>query len=97
MRWLPRSPDPEADPQQLRLSFAEVTDAIKVYEYAVLVTSLEAEILTLAQHYRGWVRDALTIPLFLLPLTEIPRFRTLDVLNGRVGKQELRVGTCSSA
>jgi hypothetical protein len=42
----------ESDPQQLRLSFAEVSDEVKVYEYAVLVTSLEDEILTLAQHYR---------------------------------------------
>jgi len=42
----------EADPQQLRLSFAEVSDEVKVYEYAVLVTSLDDEILTLAQHYR---------------------------------------------
>jgi hypothetical protein len=43
----------EADPHQLRLSFAEVSDEVKVYEYAVLVTSLDEEILTLAQHYRG--------------------------------------------
>ncbi|MCP3881030.1 MAG: transposase, partial [Sulfitobacter sp.] len=42
----------EANPHQLRLSFAEVTDEVQVYEYAVLVTSLDAEILTLAQHYR---------------------------------------------
>jgi hypothetical protein len=41
-----------ANPEQLRLSFMEVTDEVKVYEYAVLVTSLDAEILTLAQHYR---------------------------------------------
>ena len=30
----------ESDPQQLRLSFAEVSDEVSVYEYAVLVTSL---------------------------------------------------------
>ena len=42
----------EANPQQLRLGFAGVTDVVKVYEYAVLVTSLDAQILTLAQHYR---------------------------------------------
>ena len=36
----------EADPQQLRLSFAEVSDEVKVYAYAVLVTSLDDEILT---------------------------------------------------
>ncbi len=42
----------EANPEQLRLSFAELTDEVKVYEYAVLVTSLEEPILTVAQHYR---------------------------------------------
>jgi hypothetical protein len=42
----------EADPQQLRLSFTEVSDEVTVYEYAVPVTSLDDEILTLAQHYR---------------------------------------------
>jgi len=39
-------------PEQLRLSFAELTDETVVYEYAVLVTSLSHEILTLAQLYR---------------------------------------------
>ena len=39
---------------------------------------------------QGWVRDALTLPLFVLPLAEIPRFRALDILDGRVGKQELQ-------
>jgi diguanylate cyclase (GGDEF)-like protein len=39
---------------------------------------------------KGWVRDALTLPLFVLPLAEIPRFRALDVFDGRVGKQELQ-------
>ena len=42
----------ESQPEQLSLSFAEVTDEVKVYEYAVLVTSLEDEILAIAQHYR---------------------------------------------
>jgi hypothetical protein len=36
----------------LRLSFAELTDETIVYEYAVLVTSLAGEILTIAQLYR---------------------------------------------
>jgi hypothetical protein len=40
------------DPQQLRLSFAEVSDEVSVYAYAVLVTSLPDEILSVAQHYR---------------------------------------------
>jgi hypothetical protein len=41
-----------SDPEQLRLSFAELTDEAVVYEYAVLVTSLREEILTVAQLYR---------------------------------------------
>ena len=32
----------QGDPEQLRLSFAELTDETIVYEYAVLVTSLPA-------------------------------------------------------
>src|SRR5262249_61340443 len=36
---------------QLRLSFAEIASG-EVYEYAALVTSLEAELLTLGQLYR---------------------------------------------
>jgi hypothetical protein len=40
------------DPQQLRLSFAEVGDEVSVCEYAVLVTALPDEILSVAQHYR---------------------------------------------
>ena len=40
------------DPQQLRLGFAELTDEVVVYEYAVLITSLGYEILTIAQLYR---------------------------------------------
>lgn len=44
----------EREDEQLRLSFAEVEVAgdRQVYEYAVLVTSLESEIVTLAQLYR---------------------------------------------
>jgi len=42
----------QSDPEQLRLSFAELTDEAVVYEYAVLVTSLREEILTVAQLYR---------------------------------------------
>ncbi len=42
----------EGAPGQLRLSFAEVSGDRQVYELAVLVTSLEAEIVTLAQLYR---------------------------------------------
>jgi hypothetical protein len=37
---------------QLRLGFAEIDDGREVWEYAVLVTSLEGEILTLGQLYR---------------------------------------------
>ena len=42
----------QSDPAQLRLGFAELNDDITLYEYAVLVTSLEEEILTIAQLYR---------------------------------------------
>jgi len=41
-----------ADPQQLRLSFTEVQENFALYEYAVLVTSLEEEIPAIAQLYR---------------------------------------------
>lgn len=37
---------------QLQLSFAEISSEQPVYEYAVLVTSLWDEVLTIAQHYR---------------------------------------------
>lgn len=37
---------------QLRLSFPEIDDEVAIHEYAVLVTSLEAEALTIAQLYR---------------------------------------------
>jgi hypothetical protein len=42
----------QSDPEQLRLSFAELSDETIVYEYAVLVTSLTHEILSVAQLYR---------------------------------------------
>lgn len=38
--------------EQLELNFAETHKEMKVYEYAVLVTNLEDEILTLTQHHR---------------------------------------------
>jgi len=37
---------------QLEFAFMETLDTAKKYEYAVLVTSMKGEILTLAQHYR---------------------------------------------
>lgn len=40
------------DDQQLSLAFIEMEDGIKKYEYQVLVTSLDDELLTIAQHYR---------------------------------------------
>jgi len=42
----------QSNPDQLRLSFAELSDNVTLYEYAVLVTSLPDEILTIAQLYR---------------------------------------------
>jgi hypothetical protein len=36
----------------LQLSFAELTDDVAVYEYSVLVTSLDNEMLSVAQLYR---------------------------------------------
>jgi hypothetical protein len=44
--------DVRGEPNQLRLRFAEIEDDTQIYEYAVLVTSLEAEVLTVAQLYR---------------------------------------------
>ena len=38
--------------RQLSLSFVEMENGITKYEYQVLVTSLEEELLTIAQHYR---------------------------------------------
>ena len=40
------------DNGQMEFAFIEVFETAKKYEYAVLVTSLEDEILTIAQHYR---------------------------------------------
>lgn len=40
------------NPEQLRLSLAELEDDVRIDEYAVLVTSLDAEILTVAAFYR---------------------------------------------
>jgi hypothetical protein len=37
---------------QLNLAFIETEDGIRKYEYQVLVTSMQDEILTMAQHYR---------------------------------------------
>ncbi len=42
----------QRDPEQLCLSFAELTDDTIVYEYAVLAASLANEILTIARLYR---------------------------------------------
>jgi hypothetical protein len=43
----------QRNPQQLQLGFVELCDdAVSVYEYSVLVTSLDAEMLTVAQLYR---------------------------------------------
>ena len=42
----------QRDPRQLQLGFTELCDDVAVYEYSVLVTSLEAEIRTVAQLYR---------------------------------------------
>ena len=41
-----------AAPQQLSLGLAEIVDHGVLYEYAVLVTSLDEEVATIAQHYR---------------------------------------------
>lgn len=42
----------QRNPRQMQLGFTELCDDVAIYEYAVLVTSLEAEILTVAQLYR---------------------------------------------
>ena len=42
----------QSQPKQLKLSFTELADHVTVYEYAVLVTSLKHERVTLAQLYR---------------------------------------------
>lgn len=40
------------DLKQMEFQFAEVVEKVQAYEYGVLVTSLEDEVSTLAQHYR---------------------------------------------
>lgn len=40
------------DTGQLQFGFIETLDPVKTYEYAVYVTSLDDEVLTIAQHYR---------------------------------------------
>jgi hypothetical protein len=42
----------QSQPGPLQLSFAELTDDVSIYEYSVLVTSLENESLSVAQLYR---------------------------------------------
>lgn len=42
----------KADSEQLEIQFGEVNGKIRVYEYAVLVTSLPDDIMSIAQHYR---------------------------------------------
>jgi hypothetical protein len=42
----------QRDAGQLEMAFIETLDPVKKYEYAVYVTSLDDEILTVAQHYR---------------------------------------------
>ena len=42
----------ESDATQLEFSFGDIDDKKRVYEYAVLVTSMDDEIITVAQHYR---------------------------------------------
>ena len=44
-------PDPAA-PKQLSLGLAEIVDQGVLYEYVVLVSSLDEEVATIAQHYR---------------------------------------------
>jgi hypothetical protein len=39
-------------PHQLEFQFANIGEKFEAYEYAVLVTTLEDEVLTIAQHYR---------------------------------------------
>lgn len=42
----------KSDSGQLEFAFVETLERVKKYEYAVLVTSLQGEALTIAQHYR---------------------------------------------
>ena len=41
-----------SDTKQLELHFGEINGKMRIYEYAVLVTSLPDEIISIAQHYR---------------------------------------------
>lgn len=41
-----------SNPKQLKLNFGELDNKSYVYEYAVLVTSLNDEVITMTQHYR---------------------------------------------
>lgn len=42
----------DTNTQQLKLNFAELDTKTAIYEYAVLVTSLQDEVVAIAQHYR---------------------------------------------
>mgnify|MGYP003441433632 FL=1 len=42
----------DSNPKQLEFKFGAIADKKYIYEYAVLVTSLSDEIITVAQHYR---------------------------------------------
>lgn len=42
----------DTETKQLKLNFAELDNKTAIYEYAVLVTSLQDEVVTIAQHYR---------------------------------------------
>src|SRR6516164_1473458 len=48
----PSAPSKSDDDGQLRLGFVDIDDGREVFEYAVLVTSLDSEILSLGQLYR---------------------------------------------
>jgi len=49
------------DAGQLALGFVEIGEQSEVYEYGVLVTSLDGEVLTLAQFYRDRADSELAI------------------------------------
>lgn len=42
----------DTNTKQLKLNFAELDNKTAIYEYAVLVTSLQDEVITIARHYR---------------------------------------------
>ena len=52
----------EGDPNPLRVGLADLTNEVIVYEYAVLITSLPQEILTLAP------RGTATAPMRKIPV-----------------------------